>query len=134
MIQDILTFATNTLHGLTADTVYTKFGGNQNNRSDFIGAGHTTVARNQLQLYRTFAKRNGEVLGSRKAAMKFTKDVLVDNASGTGQVRLPLILEVSMSIPEGTSENDVKALLACEWASNGLYSVLGSKLWIKLEI
>lgn len=133
MIANAITMPTNTLFGHTADTVWTRYA-EQANRTDYKGPGHTTTNRQLMQLYRTFAKRNGEVLGSRKASVKFTTDMDVDNASGTGTVKLPCIVEYSVSIPEGATEASVKLILAQVWASHNIYADVLQKLFIGLEI
>jgi len=82
----------------------------QVNRTDYIVSGHTTAARDQLQIYRTFPKRNGDSLGVRKCAVKYTKDIEVLNALGD-TVKMPLIVELSFAIPEGTTNNQIDAAL-----------------------
>jgi hypothetical protein len=72
-------------------------------RTTYIGSGHTVGTRNQMQFYRTAPKRNGESRGSAKSAIKFTLDVEVSNASGDGNITLPLIGEVSFSVPVGAT-------------------------------
>lgn len=69
-------------------------------------ATHTRESRDTLQLYRTYAKRNGESRGSDKCKMKFTVDREVPNASGTGTIVLPHIVEINISTPLGVSNAD----------------------------
>jgi len=78
----------------------------QMNRSDYIVSGHTTSSRKQFQVYRTFPKRNGDSLGVRKCAVKFTWDREVENAVGD-TVLMPLIVELSYSIPQGVTDEDI---------------------------
>jgi hypothetical protein len=73
------------------------------NRTTYVGSGHALDAREQFQLYRTAPKRNGESRGNLRVTVKFTEDIEVSNASGTGDITLPLIGEVSFSVPLGTT-------------------------------
>jgi hypothetical protein len=73
-------------------------------RTTYIGTTHTEAEREQFQLYRTAAKRSGVSRGSRKCAIKFTQDVSVLNADGSGDIVLPLIGEVSFAIPLGVTD------------------------------
>jgi hypothetical protein len=74
------------------------------------GATHTDAMRNQVQFYRTYAKRSGSSRGSFKGAVKFTRDVAVDNADGSGQIVLPALLEISTSLPVGMSHAEISNL------------------------
>lgn len=77
------------------------------NRSTYVNrAEHSDSFRDQVQFYRTYPKRSGASLGSTKSAVKFTNDVEVPNAEGTGNITLPMICEVSFSIPVGVAQND----------------------------
>lgn len=82
----------------------------QTNRSTYNGPTHTLVSRDTLQFYRTYPVRSGNFLGSAKSALKFTKDVSVPNADGSGEIVLPLIAEVSFSLPVGTTAAEALAL------------------------
>jgi len=99
------------------------------NRSVYINklGGHSNVSRDQLGFYRTPAKLSGESRGSAKCAIKFTRDVSVPNASGTGNITLPLIAEVSFNLPVGITpdqETEVRqrlvAILDDDAVSGGL--------------
>jgi len=73
-------------------------------RSTYVDdASHSVDSRDIMQLYRTAAKRNGESRGTSKSAVKLTSDVSVPNASGSGDIVLPLIAEVSFSVPVGVT-------------------------------
>jgi len=76
------------------------------NRTDYTRSYHTDAARKTLQFYRSPAKRNGESLGIAKSAMKQTIDVSVPNASGSGNIVLPYIIEVNFARPVGVSAAD----------------------------
>lgn len=56
-----------------------------------------------MQMYRAFPKRSGASRGTARVWVKFTTDVEVLNASGDGNIVLPLIGEVSFAIPEGVT-------------------------------
>lgn len=73
------------------------------NRTGYAGPDHTLSSRDLLQLYRTFPKRSGESRGNSKCSLKFSTDITVDNASGSGSIVLPLIGEVSFSVPVGAT-------------------------------
>lgn len=76
------------------------------NRSTYVGPTHSLVSRDQLAFLRTLPKRTGPYYGSAKCAVKFTRDVVVSQADGTDTVA-PLIVELSFSIPVGTSSATV---------------------------
>jgi len=73
------------------------------NRSIYNEAGHTLASRDTLTFNRTAPKPNGDSRGMARSAIKFTQDVSVANASGDGTIVLPLIGEVSFSVPVGTT-------------------------------
>lgn len=74
------------------------------------GAVHSVTNRNQVQFYRTYPKRSGSSRGASKLAVKFTRDIAVANADGSGNIVLPLIGEVSFSIPVGATHDQVSNL------------------------
>jgi hypothetical protein len=71
---------------------------------------HSVTARNQVQFYRTYPKRTGSSRGAAKLTMKWTRDVTVANADGSGDIVLPLIGEVSFSIPVGANHWEISNL------------------------
>lgn len=73
------------------------------NRTTYEFATHSLVAKDIVQFYRTYPKRSGNSRGNAKCAIKVTTDVSVDNADGSGEIVLPLIGEVSFSIPVGVT-------------------------------
>lgn len=73
------------------------------NRTTYVGATHTEASREMFQFYRTAPKQSGDSRGAAKSSVKFTTDVLVPNRSGSGDISLPVIVEVSASIPVGTT-------------------------------
>lgn len=81
------------------------------NRSTFEFSGtHSLVARDIVQFYRTYPKRSGQSRGSAKCAMKFTTDIAVNNSDGSGDIVLPLIGEVSFSLPVGVTPAQTMSL------------------------
>jgi hypothetical protein len=78
----------------------------QLNRSTYITPTHTPSNRGMVQLYRTPSKRAGSYLGTSKTMVKVTNDTTVPNADGSGNVVTPIIMELSASVPVGTSEAD----------------------------
>ena len=80
------------------------------------GVVHTDVLRNQVQFYRTFPKRSGASRGAAKLAAKFTRDISVANSDGSGDIVLPLIGEVSFSIPVGATHDQISNLRRRIWA------------------
>lgn len=89
-------------NGTTTDVEFRSFD-STSTKSTYESATSTVVARDQLALYRTFAKRNGIFLGSTKTTAKFTQDITVTNAEGTGDVKVPLIVEINFSVPVGAT-------------------------------
>lgn len=107
MQPNTLTLAVDTANnGTTSNKVFTRQD-LVNNRSTYVGPGHTLASRNVLQLYRTFPKRAGTFLGSAKTAVKFTKDISVANADGSGEIQAPLIAELSLSAPVGATDAEL---------------------------
>jgi hypothetical protein len=80
------------------------------NRSEFIRDGEAPEDGSKLTLYRTEARRNGDSRGQRKVALKLTEYQSVPNAQGDGVMKLPVILEISCSIPLGAHANTVDRL------------------------
>lgn len=95
--------------GSTTNQVYTRTE-EQVNRSTYRGPDHLLHSRNILQFYRTYPTRNGNFLGAAKVSVKFTKDISVPNADGSGEVVVPLIVEASFSIPVGATNEECTAL------------------------
>lgn len=83
--------------------VYTRFTPFQN-RTVYIHSAHELDAREELTLYRTFPKQNGNFKGTAKCSAKFTSDQAVDGVDGVATLTSPIIAEVSFSIPVGVDE------------------------------
>jgi hypothetical protein len=82
--------------GAVAKT-YSRYEANSGHTIYTEDSGHTLVSRDELRLYRTPAKKNGNFLGMAKSAAKITIDVPATDAEGNDVV-VPLIVEVSASI------------------------------------
>jgi hypothetical protein len=116
MLDDPITRTVNSLPGAATDVTLARYA-ESTNRTTYVlsttipnaelfdtedALAHTPEMRHQVQFYRTFAKRSGNSRGAKKAAMKLTRDVSVPNTAGDGDIVLPLIVEVSFSVPVGT--------------------------------
>lgn len=84
---------------------YTRYEEYQN-RAVYIGANHLPDDRDTLSIYRTFPTKTGNFKGTAKSAVKFTKDVQVA-AVDSSTITAPIILELSFSVPVGTSTADL---------------------------
>jgi hypothetical protein len=80
------------------------------NRSTYRGPGSTMASRNVLQFYRTFPKRSGNFLGATKTSVKFTQDIVVPSADGSGNITVPMLVSAEYSIPVGATSAQVLAL------------------------
>jgi hypothetical protein len=78
-------------------------------RSTYIGENHALDARDQIQLYRTYPTKSGNFKGVQKSSVKFTKDQAVSGADGVTTLTAPLIIDVSFSVPVGTSAAEILA-------------------------
>lgn len=75
------------------------------NNSTYVTGDHSPGGRDQVKLFRTFPTKSGNFRGTSKSSMKFTKDTVVMGVDGISQLTVPVILEVSASVPIGiTSE------------------------------
>lgn len=83
------------------DEVFTRFD-YQGNWSEYRAANHAVDARNMFRMYRTLPKISGNYKGSAKSALKFTFDQEVETVDG-GVTDAPIILELSASVPVGTT-------------------------------
>lgn len=105
MLSNEITLAVDTANtGTTTNLTYTRFD-EYNNRTVYISADHEPSARDELTFYRTFPKPSGNFLGTRKAALKFSKELPVLDKEGN-TIMSPFIFEVSTSIPLGVSTAD----------------------------
>jgi len=88
--------------GTTTDETYRRFD-EQNNRTTYVGPAHSLVLRDQMTLYRTLPKANGNFKGMAKSAIKFTQDISIPGVDAETTITVPHIVEVSFSLPVGTS-------------------------------
>jgi hypothetical protein len=79
-------------------------------RSVYVGAGHLPESRDMLGLYRTFPTRNGNFKGVSKSTVKFTVDVEVPGVDAATTLTAPIIVDISFSVPVGTSAATLKHL------------------------
>lgn len=91
------------------DHTFRRFEESQNRTTYVHTSGHSVGSRDQLQFYRTMPTSNGNFRGSRKGAVKFTKDVTVVGVDGTN-LTVPLIIEVKMSSPVGVTDADLMVM------------------------
>lgn len=107
MQPEVITLAVDKANtGTTTDKAYTRFDEYQN-RSVYIGPSHDMAAREQLAMYRTFPKVNGNFRGVAKTAIKVTRDKAVTGVDGVSTLTAPMIGDVSFSIPVGVTVADV---------------------------
>lgn len=101
-------------------------------KTTYRGPGDTLVERNQMVFFRTPPKRTGNYLGSAKSGVKFTRDVTVAQADGN-DTKAPLIVEVSFSLPVGTTAAVSKEMRQTALAILDREDVIG-KLVDNLEV
>lgn len=73
-------------------------------RSRWLADDHTASSRNEMTLFRSAAKPNGNFRGVEKTAVKFTQDMAVPGADGVTTLTIPAICECSFSLPVGMTE------------------------------
>lgn len=101
-------------------------------RSVYISSNHNVNGpRETLTFYRTYPKVNGNFPGTSKVAMKFSYDHAVDGVDGVSTLSLPLIMEVSASVPVGVTaaqslvmRQRALALLDHDTVQNALFASL----------
>lgn len=89
--------------------VYTRYQEFEN-RSVYIGADHLPEARNLLALYRTFPTKVGNFKGVLKTSIKFTQDQEVPGVDSSTTITSPAILDLTFSVPVGTTAADLTHL------------------------
>lgn len=80
------------------------------NRSVFIGNGHTLLSRNMISFYRSYPTKVGNFLGTAKTSVKITEDVTVSGADGVATNTVPCIGEVNFSFPVGATAAKIKEI------------------------
>lgn len=109
MLDNTITLAVDTANtGVTEDQVYERHR-EYDNRSEYIGPGHTAASRDLLAFYTADPKQSGNYRGTRKSSVKFTEDITVAGVDGSDIVT-PIILEVSYSAPVGITEAQITEL------------------------
>lgn len=108
MQPNTITLSVDTLNDAAAivDETLTRFE-EYLNRSKYIGENHSLSSRDELTLYRTFPKQAGNFKGVGKSAAKFAFDVSVPGVDATTTLTSPIIMEISFSVPVGTTPADV---------------------------
>lgn len=107
MQPSTITLAVDTANtGSTTNEVYSRYEETQN-RTTYIGAGHTPDSRDTITLYRTQPTRTGNFKGVSKSSVKFTEDTEVSGVDSSTTLAAPMIMEISFSIPVGASTADV---------------------------
>lgn len=103
MLDNVLTLAVDVLNnGTTGNQVYSRYSEYQN-RSVYIGNGHSVAAKNTLSFYRAFPTKTGNFLGTAKSSFKVTEDIQVPGVDAATTLTVPVIAEVSFSFPVGTT-------------------------------
>jgi hypothetical protein len=106
MQADVITLNVDELNdGNPTANAYTRYEELQN-RTTYVGPDHTPDWRNQIQLYRSFPTKNGKFRGTGKTSVKFTQECMATATDNTA-IQSAYILEVSFSVPVGTSAVDV---------------------------
>lgn len=78
---------------------YTEF----QNRSVYIGNGHTVAMKNNLSFYRSFPTKAGNFKGTAKSSIKLSQDIEIPGVDGVAVLTAPMILEVNFSFPVGAT-------------------------------
>lgn len=74
-----------------------------NNRTIYVGTGHTLAQRDTMTVSRTFPKPSGNHPGVAKSSLKFTQDISIPGVDTTTTLVAPDIGEVNFSLPVGTT-------------------------------
>lgn len=80
------------------------------NRSVYIGEGHSLSARDTIGFYRSFPKASGNFLGTAKPAVKITKDFTVAGIDSSTSLTVPAIVDIGFSLPVGLTAAQITAL------------------------
>lgn len=87
-------------NGTIVNTVINLFEGIPG-RKEYHFPTHSFTQRDQVTFTRSLPKQNGNFAGTRKSAVKLTKDELVPGVDPSTDVKAPGILEISTSLPVG---------------------------------
>lgn len=77
------------------------------NRTTYVGAAHLPDKRDTVALYRSQPTKTGNFKGVGKTAVKLTNDVEVSGVDSSTTLTAPIILELSASVPVGTTEAEL---------------------------
>lgn len=77
------------------------------NRSKYIAPTHLPQMRQEMTLFRSAAKPNGNFRGVNKTSVKLTWDRSVNGADGVTTVIAPSICECGFSLPVGMTEAEM---------------------------
>lgn len=103
MQDNTITVSVDTLNdGTTNDELYTRHT-EELNRTIYHGTGHLSAMRRLMQFIRSAAKPKGNNRGFDRSTVKFTTDLSVPNADGTGDIVLPIIAEAIFTVPVGAT-------------------------------
>lgn len=103
MLDNTLVLAVDVLNdGITVNKTYTRYTEFQN-RSSYIGEGHSVSKRDNLSFYRSFPTKAANFKGTSKTSLKLTEDLEVVGNDGLAQLTAPIIAEVNFSFPVGTT-------------------------------
>jgi len=103
MQENTITLAvdeTNT--GSTTDITYRRYEEGQN-KAVYVSPDNTLLNRDQLAFFRSLPKVNGNFRGMAKSSAKFTQDLEVPGVDSSTDLTVPMIVEVSMSLPVGAT-------------------------------
>jgi hypothetical protein len=107
MQPETITLAVDELNnGTGVDKDFERFSYTQN-RTVYVSEDHTPLSKDILALYRTEPKSSGNFPGVLKTALKFSQDLTVAGVDQTTEITVPLIVEVSFSVPVGAADADV---------------------------
>jgi hypothetical protein len=110
MLDNTITLSVDLLNsGVSTDVIFTRFD-ELLNRSVYTSPEHTFVSRDSLNFYRTLPKRSGNSLGVKKSAIKLTQDQQVEGVDSTTTITAPALLDISFSLPVGTTPETAKIL------------------------
>lgn len=108
MLANAITLSVDTLNnGTPTDQVATRHEEHLN-RTVYRMPGHSVGSPQTLTWYRTPPKRNGNFNGTYKCALKFSATKFVAGYDAATTLSVPVIAEVSFSLPVGTSADFMK--------------------------
>lgn len=97
---------------ITINTVAYEREVEETNRTEYHSPSHTVVARDTMAFSRQAVKPTKEIRGIVRSNLKFTMDVSVLNADGSGNITLPIIVSTDFAIPVGAVEADIDSVVA----------------------